>query len=239
MTMRPPTGGPSSGPMVDGICSQAIAFTSSDFELERSSTSRPTGTIIAPPIPWMMRAPTRKAEIRRLRAEDRAEREQADRGPEHDPRAETVGDLAARRNEDGEAEQVGGQRHVHVQRVGAERARHRGQRGGQHGAVELLHEHRAGDDQRDRPRAGGCRRGRDGVRRATWRRPRVARGGARRHPGSAEDRMARAARSCSEGGQKSTRSAWRRPPARAGAVVEQMAAGDRSDQLAKRAITET
>ena len=35
-----------------------MALTRSDFATERSSTSRPTGTIIAPPMPWKMRAST-------------------------------------------------------------------------------------------------------------------------------------------------------------------------------------
>ena len=60
MTSKPPTGGPTIGPMVAGIISQAIARTSSDFETARNSTRRPTGDIIAPPTPCSMRAATSK-----------------------------------------------------------------------------------------------------------------------------------------------------------------------------------
>jgi len=42
---------------------QAMAETSSAFEAVRSSTSRPTGTIIAPPTPCRMREPTRKIRL--------------------------------------------------------------------------------------------------------------------------------------------------------------------------------
>ncbi len=48
--MKPPSGGPSTGPIIAGMVSHAIAATSSLFGAERSSTRRPTGTIIAPPI---------------------------------------------------------------------------------------------------------------------------------------------------------------------------------------------
>ena len=44
--------------MVAGTISQVIAVTSSLRSTERSSTSRPTGTIIAPPMPCRMRAAT-------------------------------------------------------------------------------------------------------------------------------------------------------------------------------------
>jgi len=56
--MKPPTGGPITGPISAGTVSQASEPTSSRFSTDRRITSRPTGTIMAPPIPWMMRAPT-------------------------------------------------------------------------------------------------------------------------------------------------------------------------------------
>ena len=59
MTMKPPTGGPTTGPISAGMVSQAIAATSSCFGTLRSSTRRPTGTIMAPPMPCRMRASTR------------------------------------------------------------------------------------------------------------------------------------------------------------------------------------
>ena len=63
MTMKPPTGGPSTGPSNAGTVSHAIAATSSVFAAVRSSTRRPTGTIIAPPMPCRMRAHTRNARL--------------------------------------------------------------------------------------------------------------------------------------------------------------------------------
>ena len=56
--MKPPSGGPITGPISAGTVRYAIAATSSAFGIERSTTSRPTGTIIAPPMPWTMRAST-------------------------------------------------------------------------------------------------------------------------------------------------------------------------------------
>ena len=56
--MKPPSGGPITGPISAGTVRYAIAETSSDFGIVRSTTSRPTGTIIAPPIPWRIRAIT-------------------------------------------------------------------------------------------------------------------------------------------------------------------------------------
>ncbi len=58
---NPPTGGPSNGPIVAGISTQNMAVISSLLLTLRISTSRPTGTIIAPPAPCSSRAPTRKA----------------------------------------------------------------------------------------------------------------------------------------------------------------------------------
>jgi hypothetical protein len=55
---NPPTGGPTIGPTSAGIVSQAMALTSCDFSVDLSSTSRPTGVIIAPPMPCRKRAAT-------------------------------------------------------------------------------------------------------------------------------------------------------------------------------------
>src|ERR1700710_2011120 len=57
--MKPPSGGPITGPMSAGTVTQAIALTSALLSIERSSTSRPTGVIIAPPTPCTMRAITK------------------------------------------------------------------------------------------------------------------------------------------------------------------------------------
>ena len=59
VVMKPPTGGPTSGPTSAGTVSQAIADTSSRFGVARTSTSRATGVIIAPPSPCPKRASTK------------------------------------------------------------------------------------------------------------------------------------------------------------------------------------
>ena len=56
--MKPPSGGPMTGPINAGTVNQAKAPTSSDFLTLRRITIRPTGTIMAPPIPWTTRAAT-------------------------------------------------------------------------------------------------------------------------------------------------------------------------------------
>ena len=119
---------------------------------------RPTGVIIAPPMPCTMRASTNSSSELRQRAADRAEDEHDDGEAEHVARAEAVGGPAARRDADGEREQVGGDGELERQRIGAERARDRRQRGRDHGRVHVLHEQRDRDDERDdavvRPRRG-------------------------------------------------------------------------------------
>ena len=92
------------GPSSAGTVSQAIAATSSCFAAVRSSTSRPTGTIIAPPMPCRTRAATRNAERIGAAAQDRADGEHRDRGAEHRARAVAVGDPAAGRDEHREAD---------------------------------------------------------------------------------------------------------------------------------------
>ena len=75
---------------------------------------------------------TRGDQLRqRLRqsAEHRASREDDDRGAEDRARAESIRHPSADRNEDGEAQQVGGDREVELDRILAERLGHRGQRG--------------------------------------------------------------------------------------------------------------
>src|ERR1700687_1616104 len=57
--MKPPSGGPITGPTSAGTVTQAIALTSALLSIERSSTSRPTGVLIAPPTPCRMRAITK------------------------------------------------------------------------------------------------------------------------------------------------------------------------------------
>ena len=59
--MKPPSGGPISGPIIAGIDTQAMALTSSRRSTVRTSTSRPTGVIIAPPMPCTIRAMTKSS----------------------------------------------------------------------------------------------------------------------------------------------------------------------------------
>ena len=56
--MRPPASGPSIGPTSAGTATKLMARTSCDFGKARTSVSRPTGTIIAPPHPCRMRKAT-------------------------------------------------------------------------------------------------------------------------------------------------------------------------------------
>ena len=56
--MKPPSGGPRIGPSMAGISTQDIAATRLRFSTLRISTSRPTGIIMAPPMPWKNRAST-------------------------------------------------------------------------------------------------------------------------------------------------------------------------------------
>ena len=57
--MKPPTGGPTSGPTSAGMVSQDIAATRSLFGVARTRTRRPTGVIMAPPMPCRKRETTK------------------------------------------------------------------------------------------------------------------------------------------------------------------------------------
>ncbi len=59
MVMKPPSGGPTIGPTRAGIVTRAMASMSLLFSTVRTRTRRPTGVIIAPPMPWMKRATTK------------------------------------------------------------------------------------------------------------------------------------------------------------------------------------
>src|SRR3979490_3457289 len=56
--MKPPSGGPITGPTSAGTVTHAIALTSALLSIQRSSTSPPTGVIMAPPAPCTIRAIT-------------------------------------------------------------------------------------------------------------------------------------------------------------------------------------
>ncbi len=116
------------GPIRAGTLTYDIARTSSVLGKVRSRISRPTGTIIAPPMPCTMRAATSIHSELDEAAADRADREHDDRRAEHTPGAEAVGGPAADRDEHRQAQQVAGDRHVEPQRRLADRARDRRQR---------------------------------------------------------------------------------------------------------------
>ena len=62
-TIQPPRAGASTGASRAGQVRYAVASSRSFFAVARSTTRRPTGTIMAPPIPCRMRAPTSIARL--------------------------------------------------------------------------------------------------------------------------------------------------------------------------------
>ena len=89
-------------------------------------------------------------------AADRAQGEDGDRRPEQGPRADAVGEPAADRDEDREAEEIGADREIEPQRALAQRQGDGRQGGGEHRRIQVLHEQGAGDDQRDEDRPRGA-----------------------------------------------------------------------------------
>ena len=83
------------------------------------------------------------------RAHQRAGHEDADGRAKHRARTEAVGHPAADRNEDAEADHVGRDGKLEGDGVLAEIARQNGQRRHDDRAVHVFHEHRARDDQRN------------------------------------------------------------------------------------------
>ena len=106
MVMKPPSGGPITGPISAGTVSQASAEISSAFGTVRRMTRRPTGTIMAPPMPWTMRNRMKSGEPLGEAAGRRAQREHDDGGAEHGAGAETVGHPAAYGDEHGQRQQI-------------------------------------------------------------------------------------------------------------------------------------
>ena len=94
--MKPPTGGPTIGPIVAGIISHAIERTSSAFDTTRSITSRPTGDIIAPPAPCSILAATRAQRVGAWAhsTEPRVNRAIAARNTEREPNRSAMRPLA-------------------------------------------------------------------------------------------------------------------------------------------------
>ena len=56
--MKPPSGGPQIGPISAGIVTSDMALTRSFLSMLRTMMRRPTGVIMAPPMPCTMRANT-------------------------------------------------------------------------------------------------------------------------------------------------------------------------------------
>ncbi len=147
--MKPPSGGPITGPISAGTVTHVIALTSSLLSIERSSTSRPTGVIIAPPMPCRMRAITKCVTDCDIAQPIDPDHEDADRDGEHHPRAKTVGGPAARRNEHRERQQIGGDGELQRQRAGADIGGDRRQRGRNDRRIHVFHEQGGGHDERD------------------------------------------------------------------------------------------
>ena len=78
--------------------------------------SRPTGIIIAPPMPCSRARGHHHRRAQRQAAQHRSQREDGDRGAEHAPRAVAVGHPAADRNADRQAQDVAGDDRFQAQR---------------------------------------------------------------------------------------------------------------------------
>jgi hypothetical protein len=94
-------------------------------------------------------------------AQHRAGGEDEQRGDEDAAGAEAVGEPAAHRDEGGDGEHIGGHRHVQPHRRGAEAARHVGDGGGDDRRIQLFHQERHGDDDRDEDAQTGIAFGRE------------------------------------------------------------------------------
>ena len=144
---QPPTGGPRMGATSAGQVRMAMARTMPSLGVSRNTTSRPTGTIIAPPRPWMVRE-TVKVQRLLLAAHRSEASEHHDGGCEDPPRPMALGGPAADRNEHRQCDQVGGHAHREMRGRRVELRRHRRQRRGDHRRVEILHEKHRGHQQR-------------------------------------------------------------------------------------------
>ncbi len=146
--MKPPTGGPSTGPISAGIVTQVMTATISRLSKLRSMTRRPTGDIMAPPMPCTKRAITKSLSECAMAQPIEPTHEDRNGDAKHVARAESVGSPAAGRNEDGKRQQVGRDRELERQRIGADIGRDRRQCGRDHGRIHVLHEQGDGDDER-------------------------------------------------------------------------------------------
>ena len=139
------------------MATKLMARMSSDFAKVRTSVSRPTGSIMAPPQPCRMRHATSRWMLVRDAAQERAEREDADGGGEHAARAEAVGHPAADGNEYREAQRVAREHRLHVERRHLQRVRDRRHGRVQDRRVERFHEEAHGHEPGQKPLGGGAR----------------------------------------------------------------------------------
>ena len=152
--MKPPSGGPTTGPRIAGTVRYDIAVTSSDLRTILQHDQTPD------------RHHHRAAEalrdargdqlVQRMRdaAQNRADGEDDDRGAKNGARAEAIRHPSADRNEDREAQQIRRDREVEANRILVHRMRDGWERGRNHRRIEHLHEQRASDDQRRELRFG-------------------------------------------------------------------------------------
>ena len=149
MVMNPPSGGPITGPTSAGTVTQAIALTSALLSIERSSTSRPTGVIIAPPMPCTIRAMTKSVTEAERAQPIEPSMKTAIAMTEHHAGAEAVGGPSARRNEYRKRQQIRGNRELQRQRAGADIRCDRRKRCRNNRGIHVLHEQGSGHDERD------------------------------------------------------------------------------------------
>ena len=105
--MKPPSGGPSTGPISAGTVTQAMASIS-DALVDAAHEHEPCRPASSSRRRCLARCGRRRSAQRgRERAADRPDDKDRDRRPEHLARAEAVGGPSARGDEDGEREQIG------------------------------------------------------------------------------------------------------------------------------------
>jgi hypothetical protein len=97
-------------------------------------------------------------DVARYAAEQRTQREEADRGGEHAVRSEPVCHPAADRNENRKAQRLACEHRLHAERCNVERGCDRRHRGIENRGVQRFHEKRHGDQPRHQALAGsgGC-----------------------------------------------------------------------------------
>ena len=104
--MKPPSGGPITGPTSAGTVTQAIAFTSALLSIVRSSTSRPTGVVVGPADALQGARDHKISDRGRQRAADRSHHEDGDGDRKHHAGTEPIGGPAAGRDEYRERQQI-------------------------------------------------------------------------------------------------------------------------------------